>query len=55
MPRLASNLDPPDLCLMNSADYRCEPLVPDNISQFIDSDASSFGRFLGIFWFGLCQ
>jgi hypothetical protein len=25
---LASNCDPPDLCLLSSYDYRCEPLVP---------------------------
>jgi hypothetical protein len=25
LPRLASNLDPPNLCLLSSKDYRCEP------------------------------
>jgi hypothetical protein len=28
LPSLASNLDPPDLCLLSSLDYRCEPPVP---------------------------
>jgi hypothetical protein len=28
LPRLALNLDPPDLCLLSSWDYRCEPLAP---------------------------
>jgi hypothetical protein len=27
-PGLASNLDPPDLCLLSSRDYRCEPPAP---------------------------
>jgi hypothetical protein len=27
LPRLASNYDPPDLCLMSSYDFRCEPPV----------------------------
>jgi hypothetical protein len=27
-PGLASNQDPPDLCLLRSWDYRCEPPVP---------------------------
>jgi hypothetical protein len=29
LPRLASKLDPPDLCLQSSFDYRGEPLAPD--------------------------
>jgi hypothetical protein len=28
LPRLASNCDPPDLCLLRSEDYRLELLVP---------------------------
>jgi hypothetical protein len=28
LPRLASNCDPPDHCLLSSEDYRCEPPVP---------------------------
>jgi hypothetical protein len=28
LPGLALNCDPPDLCLLSSQDYRCEPLVP---------------------------
>jgi hypothetical protein len=28
LPRLASNIDPPDFYLLSSWDYKCEPLVP---------------------------
>jgi hypothetical protein len=28
LPQLALNLDPPDLCLLSSQDYMCEPPVP---------------------------
>jgi hypothetical protein len=28
LPRLVLNLDPPDLCLLRSWDYRCEPSCP---------------------------
>jgi hypothetical protein len=28
LPGLASNFDPPDLCLLSSYDYRHEPLAP---------------------------
>jgi hypothetical protein len=28
LPRLGSNQNPPDLCLLSSWDYRCEQLVP---------------------------
>jgi hypothetical protein len=28
LPRLALNHDPPDLCLLSSWDYRCEPQCP---------------------------
>jgi hypothetical protein len=31
LPGLASNLDPPDLCLLISWDYRCEPLAPSQL------------------------
>jgi hypothetical protein len=31
LPRLASNLDPPDLCLLSNWDYRREPPVPAKI------------------------
>jgi hypothetical protein len=28
LPRLTSNCNPPDLCLLSSKDYRREPLAP---------------------------
>jgi hypothetical protein len=34
LPRLASNLNPPDLCLLSSWDYRGEPLVPGSGIKF---------------------
>jgi hypothetical protein len=48
LPRLALNLDPPDLCLLSSWDYRYESIgVQPNIKLFglkqkIDSCASTF-------------
>jgi hypothetical protein len=33
LPRLTSNCDPPDLCLLSSQDYRREPLVP-SLTEF---------------------
>jgi hypothetical protein len=29
------NLDPPDLCLLSSQDYRCESLVPSGLWIFL--------------------
>jgi hypothetical protein len=34
LPRLASNHDPPDLCLPSSQDYKHEPLMP-GICRFL--------------------
>jgi hypothetical protein len=34
---LASNLSPLDLCLLNSQDYRCEPLPPSSNNQLFIS------------------
>jgi hypothetical protein len=34
-PRLASNLNPPDLCLLSSYDYRREPLIPGHRIYFV--------------------
>jgi hypothetical protein len=34
LPGLASNLDPPDLCLLSSWDYRREPLPPAKCLDF---------------------
>jgi hypothetical protein len=34
LPGLASNHDPPDLCLLSSQDYRREPLVPGHVLIF---------------------
>jgi hypothetical protein len=36
LPRLASNHDPPDLCLLSSLDYRCEPPAPSSILHFLN-------------------
>jgi hypothetical protein len=39
LPRLASNLDPPDLCVLSSQDSRCEPPTPARLcycSYFTD-------------------
>jgi hypothetical protein len=37
LPGLALNHDPPDLCLLSSYDYRCEPPAPGSTSYF-DTD-----------------
>jgi hypothetical protein len=34
LPRLASNLDPPNLSLPRSWDYKCEPLAPSLCNSF---------------------
>jgi hypothetical protein len=34
LPGLASNCDPPDLCLLSSWDCRCEPPVPSSFLSF---------------------
>jgi hypothetical protein len=36
LPGLASNCDPPDLCLLSSWDYRHEPLAPSSSSLFLN-------------------
>jgi hypothetical protein len=36
---LASNCDPPDLCLLSSCDYRYEPLVPGSVAGFYGTAA----------------
>jgi hypothetical protein len=36
LPGLASNHDPPDLCLQSSQDYRREPLVPGFTRIFLN-------------------
>jgi hypothetical protein len=33
-PGLASNRDPPDLCLLSSWYDRCEPLAPSHVQHF---------------------
>jgi hypothetical protein len=35
LPRLASNLDSPDLCFLSSWDYRQEPLVTGKMLIFL--------------------
>jgi hypothetical protein len=43
--RLASNLSPPDLCLLSSYDYRCEPPVAGSFNHFYRYlVASKFGN-----------
>jgi hypothetical protein len=48
-PRLTSNLDPPNLCLLGSQYYRREPLVPGSacgtLRQFYDTVFPQFIRF----------
>jgi hypothetical protein len=34
LPGLASNLDPPNLSLPSSLDYRCEPFAPSFLISF---------------------
>jgi hypothetical protein len=36
LPRLDSNLDPPDLCLLSSYDYRPEPPAPSSRPHILD-------------------
>jgi hypothetical protein len=45
-PRLASSLDPPDLCLLSSKDYGCESPVPD-LMCFFDSGMFTDGEVRG--------
>jgi hypothetical protein len=35
---LALNRGPPDLCLLSSQDYRCEPPEPSSMAIFVSSD-----------------
>jgi hypothetical protein len=49
-PSLASNFDPPFLCLLSSWDYRHEPLAPGN---FLDECHSDWGEVESQCSFGL--
>jgi hypothetical protein len=42
LPGLASNLDPPDLCILSNWDYRREPLGPSWL-WFLEYDSKSLG------------
>jgi hypothetical protein len=39
--RLASNFDPPDLCLLSSEDYKHEPLAPGKSAFFASTKPNS--------------
>jgi hypothetical protein len=42
LPRLASNCDPPDLCLLSNKDYKCEPPAPGFLEpEFIVGEEGS--------------